>query len=329
MVHCILRGTEQVLRGERSMGVLKAKEFKQFRIVPRTPTIGGMIEGCHLSELDEEGVRDLRTALWEYGVLFAKKQSLTFDQMKDIAYIFGDKLEHHSFAPTLAEQGHPEVLLIERLKSDKTQTTTDIWHHDVSARKHPNIMSILQADTVPFGADTMWASMTAAYERLPYALKLLFLNIGIDHDSLYLLLRHDFGSDKINVEQVAKLQEASTHPAVVSHHATGKPCLFVGNAYVKRVNGYSTDLSEMIIKIANEIPKVPEIQVRHQWESGDVAIWDNFGTAHYGVTADLGSEIRRLHRVASWSENVSPKLNLDAALAELKTSQSSSLKGVA
>ena len=30
-----------------------------------------------------------------------------------------------------------------------------------------------------------------------------------------------------------------------------------------------------------------ELQVRHKWEAGDVAMWDNFGTAHYGVTADL------------------------------------------
>lgn len=42
----------------------------------------------------------------------------------------------------------------------QAKTTTDIWHHDVSARKHPNIMSILQADQVAFGADTMWSSMT-------------------------------------------------------------------------------------------------------------------------------------------------------------------------
>ena len=46
-------------------------------------------------------------------------------------------------------------------------------------RKYPNFVSILQAKEVPFGADTMWASASAAYDRLPYALKLLFLNIDI------------------------------------------------------------------------------------------------------------------------------------------------------
>ena len=54
-------------------------------------------------------------------------------------------------------------------------------------------MSVLQADEVPFGADTMWSSTTAVYGALPYALKLLFLNLDIDHDAAYMVLRHDFG----------------------------------------------------------------------------------------------------------------------------------------
>jgi taurine dioxygenase len=180
-------------------------------------------------------------------------------------------------------------------------------------------MSVLQAEEVPFGADTMWASTTAAFERLPYALKLLFLSLDIDHDTAYLMLRHDFGDASTNLETIAKLREASTHPAVINHPVTGRLCLFVGNGYVKRVHGYEAEISELILKIANEMPKVPELQVRHQWRKGDVAIWDNFGTVHYGVTADLGDRVRRLHRVASWSSSVSPSLNRDAALRALIT----------
>lgn len=239
--------------------ILQTREFRQFRVEPRTPVIGGWIEGDNLADLDEQGLADLREALWTYGVLFGRGQHLAFDAMKCVALGFGDRLEEHSYAPTMADQGHPEVVVIRKLQSDKSKTTTDIWHHDVSARKHPNIMSILQADQVPFGADTMWSSMTSAYERLPDGLKQLFLNIDIDHDTLYLMLRHDFGDATMSPE-----------------------------------------------KIANEMPKIPELQVRHQWEPGDVAIWDNFGTAHYGVSADIGDQMRQLFRVASWSEAVTP-----------------------
>lgn len=297
--------------------MLKEKSYAQFKVTPCTPTIGGRIEGCHLSELDAQGAADLRDALWEYGVLFAAGQHLSFEQMKQTAYIFGERLEEHTFAPTMADEGHPEVVKIERLKGSAAKTTTDIWHHDVLARKHPNVMSILQAEQVPFGADTMWASMSAAYTRLPHALKLLYANLMIEHDSLYLTLRHDFGGSGITLEKMAALAEAATHPAVITHHATGKPCLFVGNGYVKRVAGYDTEFSEYIIKMANELPKVPELQVRHTWQPGDVALWDNFGTAHYGVTADLADQDRRLHRVAAWSEHIAPQQDHAALMRDL------------
>ncbi|WP_176399818.1 TauD/TfdA dioxygenase family protein [Novosphingobium sp. B 225] len=286
--------------------LLQTRDFRQFRVVPRTPVIGGWIEGCNLAELDEAGLADLREALWQYGVLFGRRQHLSFDAMKRVAYGFGEHLEEHTFAPTKADEGHPEVVVIERLPSTSAKSTTDLWHHDVTSRKHPNIMSLLQAEQVPFGADTMWASMTSAYERMPHALKLLFENVEMEHDSLYLALRHGFGTPEM-VARIVQSGEKATHPAVVRHHATGRPCLFVGNAYIKRIKGFETDISEALIKIANDYSKVPELQVRHEWEPGDVALWDNVGTSHYGVSADIGDQLRRLHRVAAWSENMKPE----------------------
>ena len=138
--------------------------------------IGGVIEGGDFDHMDDQFLDDLRDALWTFGVLFGKRRHLSFDAMKSIALAFSDQLEHHSFANTLEDEGHPEVTVIERLESDGAKkSNVDFWHHDVSARKHPNIMSILQGDVVPFGADTMWSSTTGAYLLLPDALKMLCL----------------------------------------------------------------------------------------------------------------------------------------------------------
>ena len=298
-------------------------EFKHFKITPVAPALGGVIEGMHLSELTEESSAELRTALWHYGVLFAREQHLSFDQQKAVARVFAEELEHHTFSKTLAGEGHPEVLVIEKSKAakGKATTTTDIWHHDVTARAHPNLAEVLQADEVPFGADTMWASTTAAYDRLPFALKLLFLNIDVEHDLLYFMLRHGYRGSTAAMEKLLKSDEVNTHPAVIHHPFTGKLALFVGNGYVKRVHGYNTLLSEMVLNLANEMPRTPEIQIRHQWRKGDIAIWDNLGTAHYGVAGDIGDQFRRLYRVAAWSKNVRPSLDRARAMRELLASQ--------
>ena len=291
--------------------------FTHFEVSPLTPTIGATIEGFHLSDLNEESAEELRQILWQHGVVFLRDQHLTPSQQKEVGLAFGEHLERHTFGTTLEQEGHPEVLVIQKTKTDGTKTTTDIWHHDVTARKHPNIASVLQAKEVPFGASTVWSSSSAAFDHLPRELKLLFLSLDIDHDTTFMALRHDYVDFNTAVEKFAKLGEVNTHPAVIQHPFSKKLCLFVGNGYVKRVHGYTAEMSELILKIANELPKLPELQVRHQWRPGDVAIWDNYGTTHYGVTGALGNERRLLHRVAAWSEIISPNLNRQTAIHDL------------
>lgn len=295
----------------------QTSDFSHFTATASTPVIGATLSGIHLSELNDKSAEELRQAVWRYGVVFLKDQHLTPDQQKQVALRFGDQLEKHSFGKTLEPDGHPEILVIEKIDSDKTRTTTDIWHHDVSARRYPNIVSVLQAKEVPFGADTMWSSATAAYDYLPHELKLLFLGLDIEHDTTFMALRHDFGGDNTAIEKLIQLGESTTHPAVIRHPFTGRLGLFIGNGYVKRVHGYPADMSEAILRLARELPCVPELQVRHQWQPGDVAIWDNFGTTHYGVTGDLRDRKRLLHRVAAWSSDIYPTLDRDNAIADL------------
>ncbi len=133
-------------------------EFHHLEITPLTPNIGGMIENVDLSKLDGDIAKELRSALWRYGVLVARDQHLSVQEQKDVALVFADQLEIHSYGPSLADEGHPEVLRVEMYPAGRAQTSTDIWHQDVTGRKHPNFVNVIQAKEVPFGADTMWAS---------------------------------------------------------------------------------------------------------------------------------------------------------------------------
>ncbi len=288
--------------------------FQQFEVTPATPILGAYITDLHLADISEPAAQELRQALWRYGVLFLRNQQLTPAQLSSAGRLFGPRLEEHTFGKTLADEGYPEVLVIEQMQSDRAKTTTDIWHHDVTARHHPNLVSVLQASEVPFGADTMWTSAAAAFEWLPQALQVLYLSLDVEHDTTYMALRHDFApADKL--AELVALGETAVHPAVIRHPFNNRLCLFVGNGYTKRVHGYSAEQGEHLIKLAIEQAKIPEIQVRLQWQPGDIAIWDNLGTLHYGVTGDLRNQRRLLHRVAAWSPEIRPSLDREAAIA--------------
>ena len=293
--------------------------FSHFDVTPATPVLGAYLSGLHLADVTEAAAEELRAALWRYGVLFLRDQHLTPEQLTAAGYLFGPQLEEHTFAKTMADEGHPEVLVIEQMQSDRAKTTTDIWHHDVTARQNPNLVSVLQASEVPFGADTMWTSAAAAFEWLPDALKVLFLSLDVEHDTAYMALRHDFApADKL--ADLVALGESAIHPAVIRHPFNDRLCLFVGNGYTKRIHGYSAEQGEHLIKLAIEQAKIPEIQVRFQWQPGDIAIWDNLGTLHYGVTGDLRNHKRLLHRVAAWSPDIRPSLDREAAISAVMAS---------
>ena len=292
--------------------------FDQFDVTPATPVLGAYLSGLNLADVTEAAAEELRAALWRYGVLFLRDQHLTPEQLTAAGYLFGPQLEEHTFGKTMADEGHPEVLVIEQMQSDRAKTTTDIWHHDVTAMQNPNLVSVLQASEVPFGADTMWTSAAAAFEWLPHALKVLFLSLDVEHDTAYMALRHDFApADKL--ADLVALGESAIHPAVIRHPFNDRLCLFVGNGYTKRIHGYSAEQGEHLIKLAIEQAKIPEIQVRFQWQPGDIAIWDNLGTLHYGVTGDLRNQKRLLHRVAAWSPDIRPSLDRQAAIDAIMT----------
>ncbi|MFM1987320.1 MAG: taurine dioxygenase [Pseudomonadota bacterium] len=298
-----------------------AVDYRHFRVRPVGAALGGLVEGIDLSRVDEEAAADLRDALWRFGVLFSRGQHLDFDAHKRLARVFAEELERHAFGRNLSEQGHPEVLVIQKSPNSGTSTTTDVWHHDVTGREHPNLASVLQAVHVPFGADTMWASMSAAYRRLPDALKLLFLNLDIDHDTLYGALRHGQARTPRGIDALHRTGERTAHPAVLRHPYSGELCLFVGNAWSRRVRDCTTDQGELLLRLANDMSRLPEIQVRWQWRRGDVAIWDNFGTTHYGVTGDAGAD-RLLYRVAAWSPRIRPTLDRAEATRQLLEARS-------
>lgn len=87
-------------------------EFRHLEITPLTPNIGGMIENIDLSILNDDIREELRSALWRYGVLVARNQNLSVQKQKDVALIFADQLEIHSYGPSLADEGHPDVLIV-------------------------------------------------------------------------------------------------------------------------------------------------------------------------------------------------------------------------
>ena len=257
--------------------------------------VGARIDGVRLSgSLSPETIEAVRYALAVHKVIvFRGQHHLDDEEQWAFAGLLGTQTQSH---PTVHSKGR-RLLPIEGAANS--------WHTDVSFVDRVPKASILRAVTLPpYGGATTWASTTAAYEQLPVALKSLVDNLWALHTNLYDYAdRLDAGAaDPASAEERRLYQQEfrrntyeTIHPVVRVHPETGERTLLLGH-FVKEFVGLGrSETTALFQLLQNRITRL-ENTFRWPWEDGDVAIWDNRATQHYGI-ADFGDHTRRLQRV--------------------------------
>ncbi|MEU8772425.1 TauD/TfdA family dioxygenase [Streptomyces sp. NPDC048606] len=256
--------------------------------------IGAEIAGVRLGgDLAPETVAEVRAALLAHKVVFFRDQ----DHL--------DEASHEAFARLLGTPvAHPTVPSADgryALGIDSHHgARANQWHTDVTFVPAYPAFSILRAVTIPpYGGDTLWANTATAYAHLPEPLRALADGLRALHSNEY-----DYAALKPGAlpEALAQYRDVFTstsfvteHPVVRVHPETGERTLLLGN-FVQRIAGLTGRDSRALLDLFQAHVESPENTVRWQWRTGDVAIWDNRATQHYGVD-DSDDHERTLRRV--------------------------------
>ncbi|MFD3732037.1 TauD/TfdA dioxygenase family protein [Streptomyces sp. NPDC058632] len=267
------------------------RPYERFDVVPQARTIGAEIKGVDLSRpLDPALREELNRALLEWKVLFFRAQHLTSDQQRAFAGHWGE-LETN---PLLATGSTEDVVRFDK-RDSATPTYENVWHADVTFRERPALGAVLQVREVPpFGGDTMWADMAAAYDNLPQEVKDRIEGARAVHDFIPGFARF-YGPERLIPHQ--DRFPPVEHPVVRTHPETGRRMLFVNTSFTTHITGMARDESDRLLRYLFQQAHVPEFQVRFRWQPGDIAFWDNRATQHYAVN-DYGRERRVAERVA-------------------------------
>ncbi len=273
----------------------------EFTIVPMTLHIGAEIRGLDLSKpITPEIAEAVNAALIKWKVIFFKGQNLSHAGQVSFARSMGEPtIGHEVFGH---DPDYPEIYSVAKFRTAQTHRTAKMqrpwtgWHTDLTAAINPPKASILRGVTIPpYGGDTFWTNLAAAYEGLSET----FRNFV---DTLKGIHRFEPPAGaKINSnydESIRRRVMESEHPIVRIHPESGERILFVSPSFLKSVSGLTPRESGQILELLWEHITRPEYTVRFKWEPGDIAMWDNRSTAHLAPTDIFESNYdRQLYRV--------------------------------
>jgi taurine dioxygenase len=148
------------------------------------------------------------------------------------------------------------------------------------------------------GGDTLFGSLTAAYDGLDEGIKAKIKDLTAVHDYNTLNKAQAAKSDGLrpvlSAEQ-AKAVPPVIHPVVRRHEVTGAPILFVSEGFTTKIIELLEEEGAALLAGLFEHQKQTRFHYRHHWQDGDLVFWDNRATIHLATGTPAGLR-RTLYR---------------------------------
>jgi len=192
---------------------------------------------------------------------------------------------------------HPEIF---RVTLDPAKNPSAVylkgtfhWHIDGCTDDIPIHATVLSAHAVAGeGGETEFASTYVAYDELTDDEKARYESVRVVHtiEASQRLINPDPSPKEV---EIWRTRPSKTHP-LVWQHDSGRRSLVLG-ATADHIVGMEPDESRALLDELLARSTTPDHVYRHEWEVGDMVIWDNRGVLHRACEYDASSP-RDMHR---------------------------------
>ena len=268
-------------------------------VIPTGAALGAEIRGVDLAKpIDDDTFAVIERTFNEYGVIFFRGQQITPQQQVAFTRRFGE-IEFNIFGERWSVSGSPEIVVVSNVTENGrplgVRRAGENWHSDMCYTARPPRGTMLYALEIPdlFGlplGDTEFASAAAAWDALPERLRRQIEGRRAVFD--FTGRKRAFPPTQAEIQRYPQVR----HPIVRTHPFTGRKCLYVMRDDCVGIDGLEREEAEALIAaLADHIVK-PAFVYRHQWQPGDLLLWDNCTVQHRAVQ-DYDLPHRRLmHR---------------------------------
>lgn len=275
---------------------------------PIGPNFAAELGGIDLRDpIDEEGISGIVRAMDKFAVCVVRHDTPLTDE------------EHISFSLrlgpveaqpvlTIAASGDnriPHYEIIDQSNLDETgriyadddrrlafKRANRLWHTDMSFHPVRATYSLLSAHALPAngGPPTEFADMRAAYDALPTDMKTRIDGLTAEHSYWY--SRVAGGGPPATAGELASRPPAR-HALV--HERGGRKALYIAS-HASHIVGCPEDEGRALLEELMAFATQPQFVYAHEWQVGDVLIWDNLSTMHRARPFDDRNEVRDVRR---------------------------------
>jgi alpha-ketoglutarate-dependent 2,4-dichlorophenoxyacetate dioxygenase len=155
-----------------------------------------------------------------------------------------------------------------------------LWHSDSSYKAIPARYSLLCAHVMPppdsTGAgNTEFADMRAAYDALDAKTKALVEDLVCEHSRIFSKGALGFSFTEEELRAFAPVRQR----LVRTHRKTGRKSLYL-SSHAGRIVGWPVPEAVLLLRELTEHATQRQFVYSHQWQVGDLVVWDNRAVMH-------------------------------------------------
>jgi taurine dioxygenase len=237
------------------------KKMLDFRVLS---PFGVEVQGWAIDHANEQDISSLKNALAHHGVVVLRQQSAStedfvafLNQMGQLTFTVGETPVLH----------YPSLNIVSNV--GRTHPPRSVFHTDTSYVSQPPTFTALRALTLPTsGGETLFSDQYLAYKTLPRLVKEKLAEVKVLHVVTGLAL------DESQERQ-------SWHFLFRRHSISGRLALFLSTPErCQAISGMASEEAQRVIRLLYKHSIRSYRLYRHQWQLGDIVIWDNRCTMH-------------------------------------------------
>ena len=263
-------------------------------VTPFSAALGAVVDGVDCRDASDDDIAAVRQAILDHLVVVLPGQDLDDDQHEAFMARFGP-LHFHPFL-RLMDVPETHVQMIEQTM--ESPSGVDNWHTDLVFVPEPVAFGSLHCLTAPaYGGGTEFANLFLAYEQLDDRWKAMVSGLELEYQLSTAMLDNFaryFGDDarQVWIDALA----GTVHPLVRTHPESGRQGLYFSPNTGPSVLGMSEPAGRAVLDYLTGHCARPNITARWSWRDGDLLIWDERCTMHYGVREGYPGE-RDMRRI--------------------------------